>query len=102
MRQAALATVLRWAFIGSCLAAYWAAVGWLIADARAHMWDVFAWLGCGVVTLPWSAVVFVFEPAEEQRAWLTAITASGALLSGLLFALVVRWLTRGPRPPAEP
>ena len=70
MRQATHASVLRWSFIGSCLAAYCTAVGWLIADARANTGAVFAWLGAGLATLPWTAVVFVFEPAQEdERAW---------------------------------
>jgi hypothetical protein len=75
----------------------------MIVEARSNTVDVFAWLGCSVVTLPWSAVVFVFEPAEEnQRAWLTAISMSGALLNGLLFALVVNWLGRGRRRRTDP
>jgi uncharacterized membrane protein YbhN (UPF0104 family) len=89
---------LRWIFIALCLATYWVAVGGMIVDARSNTQDVFAWLCCGIAVLPWTAVLFFFEPAkEDERAWLTAITASGALLNGLLFALAVNWLGRGRR-----
>jgi hypothetical protein len=98
MPRLTAATVLRWSFITICVAPYWLAVAWMIVDARANTQDVFAWLCCGLATMPWTSVVFVFEPAEEnERAWLTAITASGAMLNGLLFALVVNLLSRGRR-----
>lgn len=104
MRRRTTATVLRWLFIISCVAPYWLAVAWMIVDARANTQDVFAWLCCGIATLPWTAIFFFFfEPTKEnERAWWTAITVASALLNGLLFALGISWLARGRRRRTDP
>jgi hypothetical protein len=90
--------VMRWVFVGTIVASYWLLVGSEILKARADEGDVFAWLFCNVITLPWSAAVLVSEPApENEKMVLTLACISGALMNGLVFWFIVWRLTRGPR-----
>ena len=57
-----------------------------------------------ILTIPWGALAdLTYAPAGvTQRDWYTAGTATWAYLNGLIFALVVRYWTRTPRPPSQP
>src|SRR4051812_9493809 len=94
----------RWAIIGVGLAAYWTAVGHEVMSARQATRDRylgFEWIAAGALTLPWSCLSDVppKQAPPDERALLTGVNVGGAAVNGLLFAVLVLWLTRarGPR-----
>ena len=95
----------RWAVIVVGLATYWSLVGREIAVARVTDDPKnFGWFDAIFLTMPWGLLPFLGgdPPRESERAWMTAITAAGAMLNGLLFASFVLWVSRRRHPRTQP